>query len=101
MEFNRFDILMDINREAFNDGDYDLAYHALAAAYWCACRQENLEQANLVERMARTQGEWIDNHAPSYEHSTFGVKARNSSKEGIFRELARQAGELNQILKML
>ncbi|RYZ89122.1 MAG: hypothetical protein EOP04_07670 [Proteobacteria bacterium] len=101
MELNQFDVLMDINREAFDDGDYDLAYHVLAAAYWCACHYEDLEQALLIERMARTQGEWIDNHAPYYEHSTYQVKNRDSSKGGMFNELALQASELNRILRLI
>ena len=84
-----FERLMMLNREAFDAGHYNTAYHALAAALHEA--QEHQVAADLcrVQQVAEEQLAGIDRAAPTYEHSTRSAASRRHTS--IFAMLARQA----------
>jgi hypothetical protein len=80
---------MTINRDAFAEGLFNVAYHALMAALYCARLLPSEEPMREVERIAAEQLIWIDQNAPDYEHSTLSAAARKH--DSIFLVLARQA----------
>ncbi len=65
-----YDQLMDINKQAFEQGHYEVAYHILAAALHCALLLN--EQAVLIalEQRAREQRDWIDSSVSQHPLST-------------------------------
>ncbi len=81
--------LMSINREAFDSGRYEVAYHALMAALHAA--QDAGDQAFLreVERAAEGQQDRIDSDSPRHRLSSH--EAKRHGAVGIFRMAARQA----------
>ena len=84
-----YDHLMDLNRSAFDAGEYDVAYHILMAALHCG---ESLGDASAVERVeqvATGQLESIDASAPEYQHST--VSAAKRGHVSIYRMAATHA----------
>jgi uncharacterized protein YecT (DUF1311 family) len=81
--------LIQINQETFAGGEYDVAYHALSGAIYCAASLKEINYIVEVERLAVQQLAWIDAHDPEYEHST-----ESSSKRGlpsIYSNLAKMA----------
>jgi hypothetical protein len=89
--------LMLINQEAFADGHYDVAYHALVAALHCEQTLKDIQGLVEVEWVAHEQLQWIDAHHPEYEHSTQSASARGHLS--IYHNLARQARVWVQIIQ--
>jgi hypothetical protein len=81
--------LLSINERAFQQGSYNVAYYARAAAFHAAREQNNTEQLALIHQRATDQLATIDRKAPAYEHSTRSAHVRGH--ESIFALLARQA----------
>ncbi len=81
--------LMATSREAFEAGLYDAAYHSLTAALHCARALPNDQALREVERAAKEQLAWIDEHLPGYRHSTRSAGRRGH--KSILLLLARQA----------
>jgi hypothetical protein len=83
------DRLLDINAEALAFGQFNVPYHALAAAVHCA--KDAQDEARLLElsRRARNQIQEIDRRSPGYEHSTVSAGARDH--DSIWEHLERQA----------
>src|SRR4051812_41801496 len=80
---------IDQNVQAFAGRQFEIAYHALAAALHCA---ESLQDGRLlsdVERSAGEQDRWIEDNAPFHRVSPAQAKARGN--DSIFSSLARQA----------
>ena len=69
-------LLLELNRQAFAGGEYNTAYHILAAALHCGESVGEPPQFELIERVAQEQLEWIDANAPSYEHSSASAAKR-------------------------
>jgi hypothetical protein len=89
--------LIQINRETFDGGQYDVAYHALSGALQCAVSLKEVNYLSEVERLADQQLKWIDAHDPKYEHST-----QSSSERGltsIFRNLVNMANTRTLIIQ--
>jgi hypothetical protein len=84
-----FETLVQINREAFGKGQFDVAYHALAAALHAARDSADEEGLHEVTRMAEEQLADIDAHHPEYHHSTASATLRGH--DSIFRMLARNS----------
>jgi hypothetical protein len=84
-----FERLMMLNREAFDAGHYNTAYHALAAALHEAQEHQVAEDLCRVQQVAEEQLAWIDRAAPGYEHSTASADTRGHTS--IFMLLAHQA----------
>ena len=86
--------ILHLNREAFEGGVYDASYHLLMAALHCAQKLSDTQKLNEVGQLAKTQLEWIDAHAPEYEHSTAASSQRghpNIYQNLISQTRARQA----------
>jgi hypothetical protein len=84
-----FERLMTPNREAFDAGHYNTAYHTLAAALHEAQGQQAAQDLCRVQHVAEEQLAWIDQAAPAYEHSTPSAASRGHTS--IFALLAHQA----------
>jgi hypothetical protein len=81
--------LLGANEDAFALGQYNTAFHALAAALHCArYEKDEAALAEVAERAAR-QLTVIDSAEPTYEHSTASARVRGH--ESIFHLLERQA----------
>ena len=70
MKADTFENLVQISHEAMVENHYDAAYHTLAAAYSLARDEQNAQHLHTVERLAREQLKWLDEHAPNYEQSS-------------------------------
>lgn len=88
---------MDINREAFEAGLFDAAYHALAGALHCVRDAGPDESLLEIANTARTQLAWINTNQGSYHHSSQSASERRH--ESIFEMLARQADTLVKMHK--
>ena len=84
-----FERLMALNREAFEAGHYNTAYHTLAAALHTTYAHQDTEGLATVERLAAEQLAEIDSTDPEYEHSTPAAEARG--QHSIFTMLVNQA----------
>jgi len=84
-----FEPILALNREAFQVGDYNTAYHLLAAALHAAQGEETVRRLYEVKTIAQNQLTWIDIDRPEYKHSTTSAATRGQSS--IFRLLAKQA----------
>ncbi len=84
-----FERLMTLNREAFDAGHYNTAYHTLAAALHVAYAHQDAAGLATVERLAEEQLAVINTTDPEYEHSTPSAEARG--QQSIFTMLAHQA----------
>ena len=87
--------LLAINRRAFARAEYEVAYHALAAALHVACDDADAERISDVRRIALRQGAWIDTHRPEHRLSSTSAKARG--RNSMFSMLERQAEAAAQI----
>ena len=96
---SHFDQLLQINRESFDEGHYNTAYHALASALYCAQDEHDLQKALLVGETAQTQAQWIDKHVREYEHSSYSAIKRGIHTGGIYTMLSRQAMAVAEIIK--
>lgn len=91
-----YERLIAINQEAFGNGLYDAAYHALASALHCAKELEANELLHNISRLAKEQIAWIDQNLPEYHHSSQSARDRNASfkntpSTNIFAHLSMQA----------
>ena len=94
---NLYERLVSINAEAFAARSYEAAYHALAAALYCARDAGDEDQVSDAGRRAGEQIAWIDANDPAHALST--ASARGRGNENIFTSLGRQARTTLQILK--
>jgi hypothetical protein len=92
-----FQRLMGINQEAFACEEYDVAYHALAAALHCAQSLKDEQRLGDVGRAANEQLAWIDSYHPEYRYST-----QSSSRRGnlnVYSNIVRQAKAIGLIIE--
>jgi hypothetical protein len=89
-----FDQLIALNQRAFGLGRFSAAYHALAAAQSWASGDKDGGQLAIVENLAREELQWIDLHAPGYEHSSKSAGLRGH--RSIFMNLEHQAHTARQ-----
>ena len=85
-----FERLLEINRETFEGGHHDTAYHTLMAALHYAQDSANVEGLLNVAETATRQLAWIDAHAPDYHHSTSSSKGRHGTVS-IWTSMINQA----------
>ncbi len=86
---NLYDQLVRINKEAFEAGMYDAAYHALCSAMHCAQHLESDQALLDIKNKAEEELAWIDLYKPGYEYSSTSSAERNH--ESIYKMLSRQA----------
>jgi hypothetical protein len=81
--------LIEMNRQAFTDGEHDVAYHLLSAALHCAQRLEEIPYLRQIEQTADEQLKWIDETDSGYQHST--QSARGRGQTSVYRSLSKMA----------
>ena len=86
---NLYGRLLAINRLAFSEAHYEVAYHALAAAMHSACDGGDRERLLDVQRVAMQQRDWIDTNHPNHRLSSHSAQARG--QHSLFAMLERQA----------
>ena len=80
--------LMDINKEAFEQEHYEVAYHALAAALHCALLLEKQAVLIALEQRAREQRDWID--ASASQHPLSSQSASLHGHMSVYTSLLKQ-----------
>jgi hypothetical protein len=95
VEADSYSRLLGINRQAFSEAHYEVAYHALAAALHAASDEADQIRVREVQVVAIEQRDWIDEHRP--EHRLSSASARKRGQQNIFWMLERQAAALGQL----
>jgi hypothetical protein len=93
-----FEQLLGISRQALALSRFNTVYHALAAALHWAKSEEDDERLSVVARHSHEVLQWIDRHAPDYEHSTASSKRRHAIPS-IFATLAHQADTAARMIR--
>lgn len=83
-----YDLLMDINKEEFEQGHYEVAYHVLAAALHSALLLKELALLTALEQRAREQRDWLDTFAS--DHRLSSHSAALYGHESAYTSLVRQ-----------
>lgn len=92
-----YNYLVSANATAFAEGDFDAAYHALAAALHLAQSLRDCDRLDDVQQIASRQAESIDVDNPEYHHSTQSASKRGN--KSIFANLASQAHTASNMAK--
>jgi len=69
-------ILVDLNRTAFADREYEIAHNLLLVALRCGQRLKNSEYLRELERLAESESRYLDDHHPESEYSNKAANAR-------------------------
>jgi hypothetical protein len=89
--------VLEFNRGAFANGEYEIAYNLLTVALRCGQRLGSIEQLKEVERLAETESRYLDDHHPESEYSS---KAANPhGNVGLFQMTAQRARKLTRTLR--
>ncbi len=83
-----YDQLMGINEQAFREGNFEAAYHTLAAALHCAIPLQEEALLTTLEQRAPEQQEWIDMHAAI--HPLSSQSAALHGPRSIYASLVKQ-----------
>jgi len=92
IERDSYSRLLVINRQAFSEAHYEVAYHALAAALHAACDAADQSRVRRIQDIAIQQRDWIDEHRPGHRLSS--SSARKRGQQNMFLMLERQAAAL-------
>lgn len=84
-----FQYLLTLNLQAFEAGEYDAAFHALASALHLAQAMQDAPLLDLISNQATAQKKQINLIAPDYKHSS--KKAEKRGNRCIFATLSGQA----------
>jgi hypothetical protein len=87
-----YDQLMQINDKAFDEGNYEAAYHALVAALHCAIPLREGALLRELEARAREQRDWIDTQAADHALSaqSAAVHGHRSSYASLVMQIESQ-----------
>ena len=88
--------LMAINALAFAEGQYEVAYHTLAAALHCAHDLRDSDRVTAVLQRADAQRQAIDQRAPGQHHRSRPAEWQPRLRD--YGELARQAHMVGLLL---
>ena len=80
---------VETNRNAFAEGEYEIAYRTLLVALECGQRLRDIGCLTEVERLAQRESRYIDDHRPEYSYSNKTAISRGGI--GVFQMAARQA----------
>lgn len=95
---HRYDQLIEMNEQAFQDGYLDLAYHALLTAFECAHEMGSTRLMSHVGDLAQEELDWIDENQSGYAHSTRSAAERHGGKS-IYQRLSNQATRIVSLRK--
>ena len=101
--------LMAINALAFAEGQYEVAYHALVAAFHCAHDLQDSDRVVAVQQQAAEQRHGIDELAPGHYHtgrppewrqrvSNYGELARQAQMVALLLDRQRRTAALQEVL---
>jgi len=85
---------LDVNRSAFADGEYGIAYQMLLVALQCGQRLRDLSFLSEVERLAEKESRYLDDHFPECEYSNKAAHSRGTL--GRFQTAAYKARTMVQ-----
>lgn len=92
-----YELLLSLNVAAFDDSDFDTAYHLLASALHIAQAAGNSNGLDSICLTASRQGDIIDRHNPTYHHGT--LESRKRGNKNIFASLSKQAESASNIAR--
>jgi hypothetical protein len=95
---NLYQQFLDHNAQAFVGRQFQVAYHALAAAMHCAQALREHHLLAEVQRRAEQQGRWIDTETPDHHLSSRSAQVRGHTS--IFASLVKQAHAIQLGLKV-
>jgi hypothetical protein len=87
-------ILLELNRGAFSDGEYEIAYNLLLVALRCGQRLKSIEHLKEVERLAENESRYLDDHHPESEYSNKAANTRGNV--GVFQMTAQRVRKLTR-----
>ena len=82
-------IFLDLYATARDQGEHEIAYHALMAAEHAAQRLGDIPALQAIEQRAREHAGWLDAHDPQHRLSSFSASTRGH--ESLFEQLAQTA----------
>lgn len=88
-------ILQNRNEKAFESGNFDAAYHLLAASLHTAQAINDADKLAAISQTALLQAEKIDAEHPEYHHSSKSARTRGNGN--IFKNLAKQADTASRL----
>jgi hypothetical protein len=88
---------LEINRAAFADGEYGIAYQVLLVALQCGQRLGDLSFVSEVERLAEKESRYLDDHFPECEYSNKAALPRGNL--GRFQTAAHQARSIVRTMR--
>jgi len=80
---------LEMNRDTFADGEYDIAHRVLLVALQCAQRLRDVEYLTEVTRLAEKESRFIDDHHHEYAYSSKAAIERGGV--GLFQTAAQKA----------
>lgn len=84
--------LLEMNRDAFADGEYEIACKVLPVALCCGQTLRNAEHLREVGSLAEKQSRYLDDHHPESIYSNKAANARGNV--GPFQMAAQKANKL-------
>ena len=84
--------LLELNRGAFADGEYEIACNLLLVALRCGQRLRNVEHLRDIERLEEYESRFLDDHHPESEYSNKAAHALGDV--GAFQMAAQRARKL-------
>ena len=84
-----YEQLMEINRQAFEKGLYEVAYHSLVSAMYAAKELGSDKHLSMITQRANEQKWWFDNYAP--ENPLSSASAALQGEESMYTQLAEKA----------
>ena len=82
---------LEINRDTFAEGEYEIACQILFVALRCGYRLRDIHCLIEVERLAEKESRYIDDHHPESPYSRKAAAGR-----GVFYTVAQQAKAIIQ-----
>jgi hypothetical protein len=86
--------VLELNRDAFAHGEYEIAYNLLLVALRCGQRLKSIEYLKEVKRLAENESRYLDDHHPENEYSNKAANARGNI--GVFQMTAQQVRKLTR-----
>ena len=89
--------VLELNRGAFAEGEYEIAQNLLTVALRCGQRLGSIQHLKEVERLAEIESRYLDDHHPESEYSSKAASARGNI--GLFQVTAQRARKLTRTLR--
>lgn len=90
-----YETLLTINRQAFAEHAFEVAYHTLCATVWRARDLGNMSLLRTLQQEAEKQGKYIDDAYPAHRLSSSSASTRGH--ESVYSALQREIGAHIQV----